>query len=216
MERDENARWHLFRNHHASKNKRICTWGTIIKTHCWILLKYIHWIAAQKSQVLFIYLSPIIPKILSLFIRAVATPELPTCSFARSFDIQKYTRCYSQGLLNSEITTCYALLRRIARGLHRFTFNYTNHAWYQNMATLARKVRILSKHGRSPRRISDLCWPYYCRAVVTRANSTITRSLQTGKLTSLPCQLATSLVLGLLVKYVWQTSEAIFNTVEPL
>jgi len=84
VERDENARWHFFRKHHASKNKRIRTWGTIIKPHCWILLKYIHWIAAQKSQVLFIRLSSMIPKILSPFIGAnsTITRSLPTGKLA--------------------------------------------------------------------------------------------------------------------------------------
>ena len=138
---------------------------------------FVHsFITTLKTQVMIytVQAKRLLPPLLWLRIESVwrfwldvAAPELPTCSFARSFDIQKYTRCYSQELLNSEITTYYALLRRIARGLHRFNFNYTNHAWYENMATLARKARILSKHGRSPRRISDLRWPYYCRAVVT-------------------------------------------------
>ena len=84
VERDENARWHFFHNHRASKNKR-----TITKPHCWILLKYIHWIAAQKSQVLFIRLSPTIPMILSPFIGANSTiiRSLPTGKL-RSFPCQ--------------------------------------------------------------------------------------------------------------------------------
>ena len=58
----------------------IRTWGAIIKLHCWILLKYIHWIATQKSEVLFICLSPIIPMILSPFMVAnwTITRSLPT------------------------------------------------------------------------------------------------------------------------------------------
>ena len=69
VERDENVRWHFCRNHHASKNKRIRTWG----------------IATQKSQFLFICLSPIIPKILSPFIGAnlTITRSLPTGKLRR-------------------------------------------------------------------------------------------------------------------------------------
>ena len=36
-------------------------------------------------------------------VEIVAAPDFPTCSFARSFDILKYTRCYSQELLNNNL-----------------------------------------------------------------------------------------------------------------